>query len=75
MTFFIQELEKLIWQTIDVMRSFENFREEMKNGEMPIDVATAERATTAHIALKKKILGAPIDYIETEVEKVSSIVR
>ncbi|VDN36394.1 unnamed protein product [Gongylonema pulchrum] len=49
---------------------FESFREEMKNGEMPVDVATAERATTAHIAMKKKIVGAPIEYIQNEVERI-----
>uniref|UniRef100_A0A1I7W4X0 CRAL-TRIO domain-containing protein n=1 Tax=Loa loa TaxID=7209 RepID=A0A1I7W4X0_LOALO len=64
------ELERLIWQTIDVMHNFENYREEMKNGEMPIDVATAERATAAHVVLKKKILGAPIERIQHDVEQV-----
>ncbi|KAM3722372.1 Kalirin [Dirofilaria immitis] len=64
------ELERLIWQTIDIMHNFENFREEIKNGEMPIDVATAERATTAHVTLKKKILGAPIERIQHDVERV-----
>ncbi|VDN43285.1 unnamed protein product [Gongylonema pulchrum] len=55
--------------TRDLGGSFESFREEMKNGEMPVDVATAERATTAHIAMKKKIVGAPIEYIQNEVER------
>lgn len=52
------------------MRNFEHYREEMNNGEMPVDVETAERATSAHIALKKKILGAPIEHIQNEAEKV-----
>ncbi|VDM96077.1 unnamed protein product [Thelazia callipaeda] len=64
------ELEKLIWQTIDVMRNFEIFREEMKNGEMPVDVTTAERSTAAHSALKKRILNAPIERIQNEVESI-----
>ncbi|VDO25930.1 unnamed protein product, partial [Onchocerca flexuosa] len=64
------ELERLIWQTIDVMHNFENFREEIKNGEMPIDVTTAEHATAAHVVLKKKILGAPIERIQHDVERV-----
>lgn len=67
----MQELERLIWQTIDVMHNFENFREEIKNGEMPIDVTTAEHATAAHVVLKKKILGAPIERIQHDVERVS----
>ncbi|MCP9259924.1 Kalirin [Dirofilaria immitis] len=50
------ELERLIWQTIDIMHNFENFREEIKNGEMPIDVATAERATSAHV--RQRISGS-----------------
>lgn len=66
----MQELERLIWQTIDVMDNFENFREEIKNGEMPFDVATAERATAAHVSLKKKIFGAPIERIQQDVERV-----
>ncbi|VDK41952.1 unnamed protein product [Anisakis simplex] len=63
------ELEKLIWQIIDVMRNFETYRHEMKNGEMPIDVATAERATASHLALKKK-LAVPIETLKLEAQKI-----
>lgn len=52
------------------MRNFEVFRNEMKNGELPVDVITAERATAAHANLKKKILSAPIDYLQDEAHRV-----
>lgn len=64
------ELEKLIWQIIDVMRSFETYRDEMKNGELPVDVVTAERSTTAHVALKKKLLAAPIEMLQAEAQRI-----
>lgn len=52
------------------MRSFETYRDEMKNGELPVDVVTAERSTTAHVALKKKLLAAPIEMLQAEAQRV-----
>uniref|UniRef100_A0A9J2P1L7 DH domain-containing protein n=1 Tax=Ascaris lumbricoides TaxID=6252 RepID=A0A9J2P1L7_ASCLU len=49
---------------------FETYRDEMKNGELPVDVVTAERSTTAHVALKKKLLAAPIEMLQAEAQRI-----
>uniref|UniRef100_A0A0N5AUT5 CRAL-TRIO domain-containing protein n=1 Tax=Syphacia muris TaxID=451379 RepID=A0A0N5AUT5_9BILA len=64
------ELEKLIWRMIDARENFEAYRKEIENAALPVDVATAEQATNAHIALKKKIVSAPIDSLQIEVQKI-----
>ena len=57
---------------IDVRENFEAYRKEIENAALPVDVATAQRATAAHVALRKKIVNAPIDFLQSGVQRVSS---
>jgi len=42
----------------------------MENGQLPVDVPTAEAATASHTQLKKRIQSAPVETLEDEGRRV-----
>ncbi len=65
----------MIWRCLDVLRVFDAMREELENGQMPVDVDTARNALDSHTRLRKRISKAPVEELEQEGEKVHSPVQ
>uniref|UniRef100_A0A914WP59 CRAL-TRIO domain-containing protein n=2 Tax=Plectus sambesii TaxID=2011161 RepID=A0A914WP59_9BILA len=59
-------LENLIWRMTDLLRIFDQMRNEMENAQLPIDVPTAEGSVQSHLQLRKKIQNAPVEALEEE---------
>jgi hypothetical protein len=67
---FLQTLENLIWRMTDLLRVFDQFRYEMENAQLPVDVPTAETSVQTHLQLRKKIQSAPVESLEEEGRRV-----
>ncbi len=53
-----------------MLRTFESIRNELENGQLPIDVDTARTALDSHTQLRKRIGRAPVEAIESDGQKV-----
>ncbi len=54
----------------DLLRTFEQLKDDMKNGQLPVDVATAETANEQHKALKLRLQATSIESLEIQARKV-----
>ncbi|TKR93467.1 hypothetical protein L596_007920 [Steinernema carpocapsae] len=69
------DLENLIWRMTDVMRNFEVYSSEMKNGNMPFDVESANRSIEIHRNLKNKISLISVDDLELQARNIQRRIK
>ncbi|KAK0425243.1 hypothetical protein QR680_009099 [Steinernema hermaphroditum] len=69
------DLENLIWRMTDIMRNFEVYSSEMKNGNMPFDVDSAVRAIEEHKLLRTKVFSISVDELELQARNIQRRIK
>lgn len=68
----LQELESFIWRSLDVLRIFDEMRNDLECGDVPTDVDGAKSALEEHTKVKKRISKAPVEQLEQEGHQVDA---
>nr|XP_006819273.1 PREDICTED: kalirin-like [Saccoglossus kowalevskii] len=63
-------LEDFIWQALDLLNRMENLRGELSDMDFPDDVQGAKEMIDEHANLKRRVLKAPVEYLETQGQRL-----